>query len=86
MGKKKLKSKAKQNIIKFNVSDYPFDSSFFFDVSKIYSLINNLKNIQDLKITENEATELSSIITKMIDKIKVKKGKSKVIEILPLFK
>ena len=39
-----------------------------------------------MKITENETTELSSLITKIIDKIKIKKGKSKVIEILTLFK
>jgi len=87
MGKKKTNINNKNNYdCKYNVTDYTAETSFFFDVTKIYPCINNLLDKSKLNFLKEEMVAINKQISAMRNDIKNKKGNNKIIEIIPEFK
>jgi transposase len=87
MGKKKKLDKNKQNSAnKYNVTNYPKSSSFFFDVTKIYPCIENLNDKLELRINNEELNKLNEVIMIMRNKLNLAKSNNNLIEIIPEFK
>ena len=87
MGKKKTNFNTKNNYdCKYNVTDYTTETSFFFDVTKIYPCINNLLDKSKLNFLKEEMIAINEQISAMRNDIKIKKGNNKIIDIIPEFK
>ena len=73
MGKGKTKASSTKNENKTNIVNFTKESTFFFDITKIYPCIDNIVNKSDFIINENEIKilrkKISDIRTNLISKL-----------------
>ena len=86
MGKKKLKKNKSINNNLINITNFKKEDSFFFDVTKIFPCIQNIKNKSELMIYEDEISPLKKKINEIRANLNSNRTKYKEINILDEFK